>query len=151
MSPHDESEQAQTVHASAHRPTRPQLVNELRDVAIAAALAATAPLLRRWHSHWGATSEEASMPMPGDGLVRGCEVDWTRAITIDAPPDQVWPWLVQVGFGRAGFYSDDRLDNVVHPSAAHIDPQGSTRGDRLVGSSMRLCFVAYGKPHVGCV
>jgi hypothetical protein len=43
--------------------------------------------------------------MPGDDLVPGCQYSCTRAITIDAPPDAVWPWLVQVGFGKAGFYS----------------------------------------------
>ena len=55
--------------------------------------------------------------MPGDELVAGCQYRCTRAITIDAPPAAVWPWLVQVGFGKAGFYSNDLLDNVGHPSA----------------------------------
>jgi hypothetical protein len=44
----------------------------------------------------------------------------TRAITIEAPREAVWPWLVQIGFGKAGFYSNDLLDNVGHPSADHI-------------------------------
>jgi hypothetical protein len=122
MSPTN-SRPAQTVHVSGPRPTPSQLVRELRDVAVAAPLAVTAPLLRRWHSRWGATAEEVSMSMPGDDLVPGCQVTWTRAITIDAPPDSVWPWLVQIGFGKAGFYSNDLLDNRGHPSADHIDPQ----------------------------
>jgi pimeloyl-ACP methyl ester carboxylesterase len=46
----------------------------------------------------------------------------TRAITIDAPPEAVWPWIVQIGFRRAGFYSYDLLDNLGHPSAERIDP-----------------------------
>ena len=58
--------------------------------------------------------------MPGDELVPGCQYRCTRAITIDAPPAAVWPWLVQVGFGKAGFYSNDLLDNVAHPSADRI-------------------------------
>ena len=58
--------------------------------------------------------------MPGDELVPGAHVFCTRAITIDAPPEAVWPWLVQVGFGKAGFYSNDLLDNVAHPSADRI-------------------------------
>jgi hypothetical protein len=58
--------------------------------------------------------------MPGDELVPGCQYRCTRAITIDAPPSAVWPWLVQVGFGRAGFYSNDLLDNVAHPSADRV-------------------------------
>jgi hypothetical protein len=64
--------------------------------------------------------------MPGDRVARDCQVQWTRAISIDAPPAAVWPWLVQVGFGRAGFYSNDLLDNVGHPSAHEIDPELQT-------------------------
>jgi hypothetical protein len=63
-----------TVHVSGRRPTRPELVRELRDVAVAVPLAATALLLRRWHSRWGATAEEVAMPMPGDDLVADCQV-----------------------------------------------------------------------------
>jgi hypothetical protein len=99
------------------------LLHELRDVAVAAPLALVAPLIRPWHARWGATDEEAAMSMPGDDLVLGCQVTGTRAITIDAARESVWPWLVQVGFGKAGFYSNDLLDNVAHPSADRIDPQ----------------------------
>jgi hypothetical protein len=53
-------------------------------------------------------------------MVPGCQYLVTRAITINAPPQAVWPWLVQVGFSKAGFYSNDLLDNVGHPSADHI-------------------------------
>lgn len=49
-----------------------------------------------------------------------CQYRITRAISIDAQPDAVWPWLVQVGFGKAGFYANDLLDNLGHPSASHI-------------------------------
>jgi hypothetical protein len=47
----------------------------------------------------------------------------TRALTIDAPPEQVWPWLVQVGCLRAGFYSNDLLDNLGHPSVRKLIPE----------------------------
>jgi hypothetical protein len=59
--------------------------------------------------------------MPGDDMLRGAQFRPTRAITIDAPPTAVWPWLVQVGFGRAGFYSNDLLDNFARPSLREID------------------------------
>jgi hypothetical protein len=49
------------------------------------------------------------MPLPGDDLVPAPVVQTTHAVTIGAPPGQVWPWLVQTGQGRAGFYSDSRL------------------------------------------
>jgi hypothetical protein len=81
-----------------------------------------APLVRRWHLRWGATSEEAAGTMPGDDLVPVAQFTATRAITIDAPPDQVWPWIVQAGYRRAGFYSYDLLDNLGRPSAETILP-----------------------------
>jgi len=49
------------------------------------------------------------MPLPGDELVSRPLVQTTHAVTIDAPPERVWPWLVQIGQGRAGFYSDSRF------------------------------------------
>ena len=82
----------------------------------------TAPLYRSWHLRWGATDAEVAAAMPGDGLVPHAQFNPTRAITIDAPPAAVWPWLVQVGFGRAGWYADDLLDNFARPSLRKIDP-----------------------------
>jgi len=82
----------------------------------------TAPLYRRWHLRWGATPAETAGALPGDALLPQAQYRSTRAITIDAPPDAVWPWLVQVGCRRAGFYSDDLLDNLARPSATTIVP-----------------------------
>ena len=62
-----------------------------------------------WQS-WGIDPEEARRPMPGDDLVPDAPVVETRGITIDAPPEAIWPWLVQMGYGRAGWYSYDALD-----------------------------------------
>ena len=90
------------------------------EAVIAAPLFVTAPFLRRWHLRWGASDEELAAPMPGDELVRDPSFTTTRAITIDAPPSAVWPWLVQIGFGRAGFYSYDILDNAGRESARAI-------------------------------
>ena len=58
---------------------------------------------------WRATGEELTMPLPGDDLVPSPMVQTTHAVTINASPQQVWPWLVQTGQGRAGFYSDSRF------------------------------------------
>jgi hypothetical protein len=76
----------------------------------------------RWAVRWGATPEECSMPMPGDEYYSGVSpafVAMTRAVTIEAPPETVWPWLAQLGRG-AGWYSIDRLDNGGKMSARHI-------------------------------
>ena len=68
-------------------------------------------ILRPWHSRWGASEEEVDKPLPGDELIPEPRFQSTRAITIDAPPEEVWPWLVQLGYGRGGFYSYDFLEN----------------------------------------
>jgi len=60
--------------------------------------------------------------MPGDARLHGAQFVPTRAITIGAPPELVWPWLVQVGSGRAGWYSNDLLDNLGRPSARVLVP-----------------------------
>jgi hypothetical protein len=83
-------------------------------------LLATAPLYRRWHLRWGATDHEVQGPMPGDELVPKASFEATRAITIDASPHDVWPWLVQMGYRRAGFYTYDLLDNAAFDSADRI-------------------------------
>ena len=77
------------------------------------------PRLRRW----GATDDELNGPYPGAGTVPGGKRGATMAITIDAPPERVWPWLVQLGGDRGGWYSWDRLDNGGRPSAREIHPE----------------------------
>jgi proline iminopeptidase len=71
---------------------------------------------------WGIDPEERTKPLPGDDLVPEAEALDTRGIDIDAPPAQVWPWLVQMGYGRAGWYSYDQLD-MNRPSADRIVPE----------------------------
>lgn len=65
--------------------------------------------IRSWHLRWGATEEELSRAMPGDLE----HIGWTRAITIAAGPQEIWPWLVQWGQGRGGWYSYDWLENLL--------------------------------------
>ena len=103
--------------------TRSALLPEVRAVVADLPLFMTAPLYRGWHRRWGATSDEVAAAMPGDDLLPGDDSWCTRAITIEAPPEKVWPWLVQVGYGRAGWYADDLLDNGGRPSAAEIRPE----------------------------
>jgi hypothetical protein len=81
---------------------------------------AVSPLVRRWHLRWGATRAEAAGPMPGDDVAPRAQFEATRAVTIAAPPEAVWPWIVQLGWGRAGFYSYDLVDNGGVPSAESI-------------------------------
>jgi hypothetical protein len=83
-------------------------------------LFATAPLYRQWHLRWGATDDEVRGPMPGDDIVSKASFEATRAITIDAAPKMVWPWIVQMGYRRAGFYTYALLDNAGFESAERV-------------------------------
>ena len=100
-----------------------EILPGLRDVIVASPRFVTAPLVRSRHLRWGATRAEVQSAMPGDDIVPQASFSATRAITIDAPPDAVWPWLAQLGFGRAGFYSYDLFDNAARPSAERILPE----------------------------
>ena len=92
----------------------------------AAALSGYVLAVRPWHRKWGASDEEVERSLPGDDLVSEANFETTRAITIDARPEEVWPWLVQIGQGRGGLYSYDLLENAmgleIH-SAGQILPE----------------------------
>jgi hypothetical protein len=98
-------------------------------VLIAAAVSAVLVHLvyKPWALNWGASTEETSRSMPGDNIVSNPTFNATRAVTIDATPEEIWPWIIQMGYRRAGFYSYDRLDNDGIPSA-----------DRLISKFQRL-------------
>ncbi|MFC9964557.1 MULTISPECIES: SRPBCC family protein [Nocardia] len=83
-------------------------------VSIAAIVAGVCLLGRsQRYAMWGATSQEATAAMPGDDLLADAGLQTTRAVTIDAPPAAVWPWLVQMGPGRAGAYTFDWIENLL--------------------------------------
>ncbi|RAY12274.1 hypothetical protein DPM19_26560 [Actinomadura craniellae] len=98
-----------------------------------AGAAGWALLVRPRLLRWGATRAEAARRYPGDDLLGPPDGRSTMAATLPAPPEAVWPWLVQLGCGRAGWYSWDRLDNGGRPSAERIVPewQDLAVGDRL--------------------
>lgn len=97
-------------------------------LAAAALLAAGWGLLvRPWHLRWGATAEEVARRMPGDELMADPPHASTRAVTVAARPEEVWPWLAQMGKGRGGLYSIDWLDILFGvldaPSSDRVLPQ----------------------------
>lgn len=89
---------------------------------------------------WGATGEEVAGPYPHSELIPEGKRSPTMAVTIEAPPQQVWPWLVQMGWDRGGWYSWDRLDNAGRPSATEVHPEWQ---DVAVGD--QLSFWALGR------
>lgn len=90
---------------------------------------------------WGATPEDITRPLPGDSLIPDSPRSSTMVITIRAHAAEVWPWLVQMGYGRAGWYTYDLIDNAGEPSAEEIRPdlQDVQVGDRIP-SSQRSWF-----------
>ena len=76
---------------------------------------------RPWCISWGATDDEAKRELPGDGLVVDPDLITTRAMAIAAPPDAVWPWLVQMGPGRGGVYTYDWIENLLGLGVDSVD------------------------------
>lgn len=96
-------------------------------------------LLRPWYSTWGTTDAELTAPLPGDDLVPKARTQWTNAVTIDAPPEAVWPWLVQMGVDRAGLYTYTWIEN-------GLLRLGVTNADRIVPEWQHLAvgdIIAY--------
>src|SRR6187551_2045281 len=107
-----------------------------RSLAAVAVIAAYAAAVRPRMLRAGATDAEVNGQYPGADLVPNSRRGATMAATIDATPSQVWPWLVQMGHDRAGWYSWDRLDNFGMASADRIHPEWQTIavGDRLAST-----------------
>lgn len=107
----------------SYRDTVADLPRQVADVVVDLPLCLVAPLFRRRHRTWGARPEEIAAAMPGDDMFPRAQYLATRAITVSAPPDEVWPWLVQVGYRRGGWYANDLLDNFALPSAREVIPE----------------------------
>ena len=106
--------------------------------AIGAAAATYILLARPRQLRWGTIEPEFDEPLPGDDLIRTPNLVATRAITVRASADHVWPWIAQLGQGRGGFYSYDFLENLVGcdiHSADRIVPEWQDAG---VGDEVKL-------------
>lgn len=93
--------------------------------AVGVAALSAYPRARRWGRAFGATAAEVAATLEGDSVLPDADAVATRAVDIAAPPSDVWPWVAQLGQGRGGFYSYDRLENLagcdIH-SADHVEP-----------------------------
>ncbi len=83
--------------------------------------------IRRWMSRWGTSPSDLTRVMAGDGLLANPTYSGTMAVIVNAPPEHIWPWLVQIGYQRGGLYSYDWLDRLFgyldRPSASCILPE----------------------------
>ena len=109
--------------------------------------------LRRRQLAWGATANETAAVLPGDALLPHTDLTATRAITIRAGIDDIWPWLAQMGQGRGGLYSYDWLENLVGCHMHSIDRvvpewQSVREGDDFrLHPDVALTVVAVDHPH----
>jgi len=103
-----------------------------------AALVVYAAALRPWFLRWGATAEETHKTLPGDSVLPNASSAATRAITIHAPPERVWPWIAQIGQGRGGLYSYTWLENLVGCQIVNADRIHPEWQDIKPGDGVRL-------------
>ncbi len=93
---------------------------------------------RPGYSRWGATDDEVKRRLPGDEFTPVPRIQTTRAITIQAPPERVWPWIVQLGFGRGGLYSYELLENLAGCQMVNVDRILPELQNLRVGDAIRL-------------
>ncbi|HSR33903.1 MAG TPA: hypothetical protein VLY63_25330 [Anaerolineae bacterium] len=87
-------------------------------------------VVRPWHLHRGATKDEVQRSLPGDDLVPNPKFVWNQAITINAPASEIWPWVVQIGNQRAGWYSWDGIHRLLGVAGSVDYPDRSA--DRII-------------------
>lgn len=130
--------------------SREGLARLLRPLAIVGALLpwVYAFFIRPWHLRWGATEEEITKPLPGDELVPHPAIESTRATTVAAPVEEVWPWIAQLGQGRGGLYSYDFLGNLAGLDIHSADRIVTELQNLKVGDLVRLAPEQFG-PEAG--
>jgi hypothetical protein len=106
----------------------------------------TWPLSRRWLRNWGAHPGERDRVWPGDKFVSRDHTAYTRAIDVAVSGDAVWPWLVQFGLGRAGFYSYELLERVLGIPVRNVESIMSDLPRLSVGDEILLHPKAPGIP-----
>lgn len=113
-------------------------VAESIDGAARIAFALLTPSLGSKRSRWGSTDDEVRQTLPGDELVPNSRGGFNHAITIKAPAAAVWPWIVQIGQGRGGFYSYELLENITGCDIHNADCIIADFQDLKVGDSIKL-------------
>jgi hypothetical protein len=123
-----------SVARSLRRGRRPKVLALVGVTATAVYVAKVRP----WHQTWGATTAERTRPLPGDELVEDPAIETTRAVTVDAPVHDVWPWLAQIGQDRGGFYSYEWLENLAGCEMRNADRVHDEWQHREIGETVLL-------------
>jgi hypothetical protein len=96
-------------------------------------------LLTPWMDRWGASQEEIAATYPGDELVASPASFVNRAITIDARPEHIYPWLVQLGAGKGGFYTYTSLEKLIGCPLVNADSIHDEWQNLQVGDEVKMC------------
>jgi hypothetical protein len=148
------------VEKEASMPLKRVAVRLLAGLALVLALlvvlfAITLPLIHRW----GATNAELGLRLPIEPLLPSPLIDWTHGVTIDAPPEAVWPWIAQIGDTRGGFYSYTFIENrvgaltgaadynvrYVNADRVHSEWQNPQPGDEIIQGTLKIREVVPGE------
>ena len=122
----------------SRHPLHPAIFLEGLSGAAAISMHMLLPALRPRRVRWGASDDETQADLPGDGLVPAPRWSYTHGIDIDAPVGDVWPWLVQMGQGRGGFYSYEWLENLLGCRISNADEILPACQSLKVGDGIRL-------------
>ncbi len=129
-----------------HRSTARFALEGVEGVVVALAVLLTWPITKRWLWNWGSSSAERERSWPGDELVSPNHRTYTRGIDVIASPDRLWPWLTQIGFGRAGFYSYELLERIVGIPIRNVESVIPSLQKLVVGDEIVLHPNAPGIP-----
>jgi len=93
-----------------------------------------------WMDRWGATNEEIAAPFTGDELVPSPALLYNRAVTVNAAPEEIYPWIVQLGAERGGMYTYDWFEtNILHCELINADRIHEEWQDLKVGDNVKMC------------
>lgn len=117
-------------------------------LAVLAILAVTAMFaLLPWMDRWGASKSEIAASLPGDELVPSPRISYTRAITINATPEEIYPWIVQIGAERGGWYSYEWFEtNILRCKISNADRIDANLQSLKVGDPVKMCPGSSGPP-----
>lgn len=123
----------------------------LKIVGVLAGLALVAVImmfaLLPWMDHWGASESEIAASLPGDELVPSPRISYTRAISINADPEEIYPWLVQIGAERGGWYSYEWFEtNFLRCEISNADRIHAEWQNLQIGDPVRMCPGTSGPP-----
>jgi hypothetical protein len=130
----------------AYKPMKKLLVLAVIFIVVLGIGGAVAVGIRPWMDQWGATEAEAAARLPGDEFVPDAYASSTRAVTIAATPETVYPWLIQMGADRAGLYSYTLLERAIFCPMSNADRIHPEWQDLAVGDPVRICPGEFGPP-----